>query len=1012
MNGADPTNPAGAEPPPHAVSRVPAAAARKRWGAAAVLFLAAIGLGIALIRPQESIQNLLDRGQEAFVAGDIRQAQQFAERILDRNPEHVQALHLAGRCADVAGDYGRALEFFQRIPDDGSIGAVQARCMAGNLLLERVPALSEAESQFRRALELDPGNGFANDRLAYLLGLAGRSWDAVPFRLQTVREQRADRAQLFVLALGDLARENPEAIPAFHAAQPEDPLPKLGLALQALDRHDEPEARRLLTDALNAQPDLVEAHARIGRLMFDAGEFDRLPEWHQQLPSAADAHPGIWKVRGLWARAQGQESAAARCLWEAVRLDPNSQDANYQLGQSLLALGRMNDAERFHQRSRDLQDYLFHAHMVHGAAPGSDAAELKNAAEAAHGLGLLWESLGWTWLALADNPALVWAQQLLQQVAPEVSDSTLARCHPRYNPALQVDLSSLPLPDFRSSAPSDSIPQVTQSTRNPIQLRDRAREAGIDFQYFNGGDPHEVHVVPLYEQTGGGAGALDYDADGWPDLYLAQGGAWPPIDGPPTYLDRLYRNRGDGAFLDVTHFAAVTEDRFSQGVAAGDINNDGFEDLLVANIGVNRLFVNNGDGTFTEMPVPAFAEQDDWTVSCLIADLNGDALPDLYAVNYLGGSDVFTRICRNPDGTPRPCAIQSYPAAQDRLLLNRGDGSFDDVTEQCGIVQPGGRGMGIVAADFTGAGVPSLYVANDVSPNFYLVNESQRGAALPRFREQGVVAAVAVNELGQYEASMGIAAGDSDGDGLLDLFVSNFEGESNTLYRFQEAGYFHVATREAGLHDAQSDWLGFGCQFLDLDLDGDLDLVLANGHVDDVRAAGRAYEMPPQCFRNLGNGRFEELPASELGDYFSGRYLGRALVRLDWNRDGREDFVVTHLDQPVALVTNTAPTENHSVSIRVIGTSVDRDAITTTATLVTSSSTRVRQLAAGDGYQASNEQRLHFGVPHDERIERLQVRWPSGAIQTFDQVPLDQELLLVEGRPVLLPLPRSSDAPQ
>ena len=1012
MNGADLTNPDGAEPPPQAAVRDPAAAARRRWGAAAVLLLVSLGLAIALIRPQEAIQNLLDRGQEAFVAGDVGQAQQLAERILRRNPQHVQALHLAGRCADAAGDYGRALEFFQRIPDDGSIGAVQARCMAGDLMIERVPALSAAESEFRRALQLDPGNGFANDRLAYLLGLSGRSWEAVPYRLQTVRDQRADRAQLFVLALGDLARENPEAIPVFHTAQPEDPLPKLGLALQALDRHDEQEARRLLADVLNAQPDLVEAHARIGRLMLDAGEFDRLPKWNQQLPSAADAHPGIWKVRGLWARAQGQESAAARCLWEAVRLDPNSQDANYQLGQSLLALGRSSDAQRFHQRSRDLQDYLFHAHMVHGAAPGSDSAELKRAAEAARSLGFLSESLGWTWLALADNPALFWAQQLLQQVAAEAAESTHARCHPRYNPALQINLSSLPLPNFGSGAPSESIPIVASPTNTPIQLRNLAHEAGLRFQYFNGGDPHEVHVVPLHEQTGGGAGALDFDADGWPDLYLAQGSNWPPGDGPTTYLDRLFRNRGNGTFHDVTTFAAVTEDRFSQGVAAGDVNNDGFDDLFVANIGVNRLFINNGDGTFSEMPAPALAEHDDWTVSCLIADLNGDALPDLYAVNYLGGSDVFTRICRHPDGTPRPCPIQSYAAAQDRLLLNRGDGTFDDVTEQCGIVHPGGRGMGIVAADFTGAGVPALYIANDVSPNWYFVNESQRGAALPRFSEQGVAAAVAVNELGQYEAGMGIAIGDSDGDGRLDLFVSNFEGESNTLYRFQEAGYFHVATREAGLHNVQSDWLGFGCQFLDIDLDGELDLVLTNGHVDDVRPAGRAYEMPPQCFRNLGNGRFQEVPASELGDYFSSRYLGRALVRIDWNRDGRDDFLVTHLDQPAALVTNTSPTDNRFVSIRVVGTSVDRDAITTTATLVTSNGTRVRQLTAGDGYQASNQKRLHFGVPYDERIERLEVRWPSGNVQTFQQIPLNQELLIVEGRPNLFALPRSNDAPQ
>ncbi len=1006
MTGSNPHAAAGPERSDSTAPRESDPVFRRRSLAAVVVVIAAVGTALFLAGQDEPISVLLERGHSAFVEGDLPEARDCAERILSRNPEHVQALHLAGRCALESGKFEEALELFNRIPDDGSIGSVQARCFAGEVLSEHQPRLSEAESQFRRALQLDPENGLANDRLAYLLGLAGRSWEATPYRLKTIREQRSDRAQLFVLALGDLARENPDVIQQFHAADPDDPLPKLGLALQALDQSDNAKAQALLSETIEARPDLIEAHARAGRLLLDIGTGDEIPQWNASLPEAANSHPEIWTVRGLWARTRRQEAAAARCLWEAVRLNPNSQDANYQLGQSLLALGRSVDAERFLRRSRDLQDYLFHAHMVHRGAPGDDSRELLHAAGAAARLGLLWEALGWTRLALLDRPRLEWAQRLLRDEAPRAAESQQTRCHPSYNPALQIDLGTLPLPDFQSATPSPPRGDIrSASSLTPLQFEDRAASSGLEFQYFNGGDPHEVHVVPLHEQTGGGAAALDYDADGWTDLHLTQGSGWPPDEQQAVHLDRLFRNRGDGRFEDVTAFAAIEERGFSQGASAGDFNNDGFVDLLVANIGVDRLFINHGDGTFAELPVDALADRDNWTTSCLIADLNGDALPDLYTVNYLGGSDVFTRRCRNPDGSPRPCPIQSYDAAQDRLLLNRGDGRFEDMTEECGIVHPGGRGMGIVAADFAGAGVPSLYIANDVSPNFFFVNEAPRGAERPVYREQGIATAVAVNELGQYEAGMGIAVGDSDGDGLLDLFVSNFEGESNTLYRYQQAGYFDVATRAAGLKDSQSDWLGFGTQFLDVDLDGDLDLVVTNGHVDDVRPSGRAFEMPPQCFRNLGNGTFEEVPSSELGDYFAGRYLGRGLARLDWNRDGREDFAVTHLDRPAAVVTNASPTDNHFVSIRLIGTSIDRDAITTTVTLVSGGRVQTRQLTAGDGYQASNQRVLLFGVPRGQAVDRLDVRWPSGDVRSFEDVPLDRELLVIEGRAEVLPLP-------
>ena len=296
----------------------------------------------------------------------------------------------------------------------------------------------------------------------------------------------------------------------------------------------------------------------------------------------------------------------------------------------------------------------------------------------------------------------------------------------------------------------------------------------------------------------------------------------------------------------------------------------------------------------------------------------------------------------------------------------------------------------------------NVFVANDVSPNFYFANRAPRGAERPQFEERGLLVGLAANENGAFEAGMGVAAGDADGDGRVDLFVTNFERESNTLYRFEESALFTDVTRRARLNDPSVEWLGFGTQFIDADRNGDLDLVLTNGHVDDGRSLNQPYRMPPQFFVNRGHGEFDELSGDQLGNYFQGEYLGRALARLDWNRDGLEDFAISHLDAPVALLTNTTPTKNGFLSIHLRGTSGDRDAIGTTVILTLNDRTLVRQLTAGDGYQATNQRQLVFGVPDSSTVRQLEVRWPDGVRQSFAEVPVNHDLLVIEGRSSLM----------
>jgi hypothetical protein len=289
----------------------------------------------------------------------------------------------------------------------------------------------------------------------------------------------------------------------------------------------------------------------------------------------------------------------------------------------------------------------------------------------------------------------------------------------------------------------------------------------------------------------------------------------------------------------------------------------------------------------------------------------------------------------------------------------------------------------------------------------------ERGALL--FTEQALATGLAFDWQGQPQAGMGVAAGDADGDGRIDLFVTNFYMETNTLYRQHGPESFEDRTRTAGLADPSLAMLGFGTQFLDADLDGSLDLVVANGHVHNLAAAGIPFEMPPQFFYNRGDGHYhEQRPA---GDYFAGQYRGRGLARLDWNRDLRDDFAVSHLGSPAALVMNESPPSGHSLVLKLSGTASSRDAIGAVATIRYGDNTSTAQLTAGDGYQCSNERQLTFGLGPAERVEDLTVRWPSGTTQTFRNFPADSVVMIIEGRsPWRVPsppgaLPRSPEPP-
>ena len=947
----------------------------------------------------ESTEKVLEKANQALERQEYDEALRLSQTALGRSPDSAEALSIAAKASQILGDVDAAIAFYDQIPDDGSNLAIQARVAAGQLYTLKKIELTKGIDEFSRAFQQQPNSELINQFLAYHLGLSARLNDAAKHRLALIRIGRFDAWQLFRLGGAEKRPENPSQLRQFLAANPRDPSALVGTAFIELNNQRYEKAESLLRDAITADPQFVPAYVLLGQLQLLEPK-ESPADWEHNLPEKANEDPGIWAVRAAFAEQHNEIAGATRCYWETLRRDPNHQQACYRLGQLLSNDGKQSQATPFLERAERLESF---EQIVQFAATGEKLSVVQNAAELAESLGLFWEASAWASLALHEDSHLTWAQNMLSRIRPRLPGLTLQRTVDELNPAQSLDLSALPLPDFDSEKYKSFGDE--QLGAPPVTFEDVAKSVGISFQYINGGNPKQG-LQKMFEWTGGGVAVLDFDCDGWPDIYFTQGSAWPPKRSSHEFLDRLYRNMGDGHFEDVTESAGLTENGFSQGVTVGDFNSDGFPDLYIANTDQNRLYQNSGDGKFTDVTQRSKTAGDRWTTSCVMADLSGDGLPDIYAVNYLTGPDVFTRVCHDDEGHVRTCHPSVFPASQDNFYLNLGNGEFQDATEQCGLMAKNGKGLGVVAADFRGTGRLDLFVANDSVANFFFIPQTS-DTFVPRFDERALVSGLALNHDGEAEACMGVAAGDADGDGLLDLFVTNFFAESNTLYVQQSGGVFGDVTGASLLGEPSFLQLGFGTQFLDTDLDGNLDLIVTNGEI--VRLPGREYQMKPQYFHNLGRGRFAEVSGPKIGSYFGRKYLGRSLARVDWNRDGLEDVVISHLDEPAALLANKTPNAGNSVSFKLSGAVSSRDAIGTTVVVKIGTQEIVRQLTAGDGYQASNERRIVFGLAQSTIIDSIRVRWPSGIQQEFLNLPAASEWLVVEGREELVRLDSLSE---
>jgi hypothetical protein len=526
-----------------------------------------------------------------------------------------------------------------------------------------------------------------------------------------------------------------------------------------------------------------------------------------------------------------------------------------------------------------------------------------------------------------------------------------------------------------------------------------AAAAGIDFHHVNGASA----ARHLPEIMSGGGLFFDFDNDGWQDVFLVDGGSLVDAATARRARHRLFRNRGNGTFEDVTARSGIGHSQYGMGACAADYDNDGFIDLYVTNVGANTLYHNNGGKSFTDVTRAAGVGSSSFAASCAFADVDRDGYVDLFVTNYVDARLDNNVFCGDTAARIRVyCHPLNFAPLTSVLYHNNGNGTFTDISQKAGIGQHKGNGLGVVIGDYDDDGWPDIFVANDTTPNFLYHNE---GGGI--FKEVALASGVSVAADGRPRAGMGTDFGDYDNDGRLDLFVTNHELETHTLFRNLGRGLFAETTTESGIGVETLPYVGFGTQFLDFDNDGDLDLAIVNGHVMNDSGHFRPGSKEAQrklLFRNEGSGRFKEVGRT-AGPGFAVEAVGRMLAAGDYDNDGAPDLLIVNNGGAAELLRNGGGTHNNAVLLKLVGTRSNRSAIGARVHLTAGGRTQLREVKAGSGYLGQGDLRLHIGVGRAAQVTRIEIRWPSGSTEVVQNAPVNAVLTITEGRGITATTP-------
>ena len=519
-----------------------------------------------------------------------------------------------------------------------------------------------------------------------------------------------------------------------------------------------------------------------------------------------------------------------------------------------------------------------------------------------------------------------------------------------------------------------------------------AVQAGINFKHESGATPQKY----MPETMGAGALIFDYDSDGWPDVFLVNGGSFADAKVAAAARHRLYQNSGNGKFKDATATSGISVSDYAMGACSADYDNDGWPDLYVTGVRSNKLYRNNGGEGFVDVTARSGAGGVGlWSSSCAFADIDNDGDVDLFVTNYVDFTPDNNKHCTAGPNIRTYCHPNVYNSLPDVLYRNNGDGTFSDVTKEAGIYRKDGNGLGVVFGDYDNDGWTDIFVANDSVPNFLFHNKG-KGV----FEEVGFWAGVAVGGEGRPLAGMGTDMGDINGDGLLDIFVTNLDRETHSLYRNQGKGLFSNVTFESGLGQATLPFVGFGTAFFDFDNDSDLDLAIANGDIIDNASLFRdntSHEQRNLLLQNDGTGKFRDVGGTS-GPGFALKKVSRALVVGDLDNDGDLDILIGNNGQTADLLRNDGGNRNNALLIRTIGSKSNRDGIGAQMKLTVGGKVLMRHVKAGSSYQGQNDLRAHFGLAGSQQADSLEILWPGGSVETVGAIKANQIVSVTEGR--------------
>jgi enediyne biosynthesis protein E4 len=957
---------------------------RMRLWLASILVLGAMAalawVGVRALA-ERRVRATLDQAKQEIAAGLYGKAR---KRLIELSPSLYgggEVDYQLGICELYRGHPDKALAAWEAVPSGGPFGARAALQCA--MLAMNSGRLTRAEEILQAALRRRTGTDVpvVLRGLQLLYHIEGRTEDV----RRAIVESWADSdspaevvKQLSRLDAAPLPLETTRKV--LEKAAEDDDRVWLARANLAIRTGQFDRAAEWLDACSRRRPEdtaVLRARLQLSRAIGDfAGAWRALEHLPVDIVSPTD----LLRLRAWLASRPGDHKAERAALTSLVELEPGDTAALDRLAVLASADGDDPEVARLRlKKSEMLAAQLRYQALLRGDSIG-DLAELARLAET---LGRRIEARGWALIRdrKADRPGPSRAA-LVPQERTAASDNL----HPGQTLAeLCADLR-------RDNAASPTV-------RSPAivpKFVDDAESAGLRFVHDNGASP----LKRLPETMSGGVGLLDYDGDGWLDVYAVQSGPFPRADNPSSG-DRLYRNRRDGTFEDVTERAGLQRvaGGYGHGVAVGDFDNDGHPDLFVTRWRSYALLRNRGDGSFEDVTARAGLGGDrDWPTSAAWADLDADGDLDLYVCHYLVFDVQSQRVCIDAKSQRNHyCSPREFAALPDHVFRNDG-GRFVDVTAAAGFVDPDGRGLGVVAADLDDDNRIDLYVANDMSANYLF-----RNLGGFHFKETAFPAGAAVNSSGGFQSGMGVACGDLDGDGRPDLAVTNYYGESTTLFHNLGRGLFADETTAMGLAAPTRQLLGFGIAFLDANNDGRLDLISANGHVSNYGPAF-PWKMPIQLLNGGPGGRLTDVSA-RAGDPFGPLHLARGLATGDLDNDGRIDTVVQSQNEPIAYLHNQTVESGHWLTLRLEGVRSNRDGIGATVVLEAGGRRQSAQRFGGGSYQSAGDPRLHFGLSDSARVERVEVRWPSGRVDRYEGLEADRGYLLREAAPRAEPLP-------